>query len=169
MTRPQSDKYGSWFSRYIDKVPDGDIISTLEQQGGETEGLLARAGDGSHRYAEGKWSVKQVVGHITDAERVFAYRLMAIARGDQQSLPGFDENPYVENAAFDEQSLSDLAEALAVQRRATLMLVRQLNAEAWSRRGVANGNPISVRALAWVIAGHERHHVGILRERYGLT
>jgi len=169
MTRPQSDEYGSWFSRYVDRVPDGDIITMLGQQGAETEALLARAGDGTHRYAEGKWSVKQVVGHLTDAERVFAYRLMAIARGEQQSLPGFDENPYVDNAGFDEQSLSDLAEALAVQRRATLLLIRQLSDEAWSRRGVANGNPISVRALAWVTAGHERHHVAILRERYGLT
>lgn len=169
VSRPQPDEYATWFGRYIDKVPDGDIAATLEAQGRETQELIARAGDGTHRYADGKWSVRQVVGHITDGERVFAYRLLAIARGEQQSLPGFEENEYVANANFDELALAQLAEGLAIQRQATLSLVRTLSDEALARKGTANGSPITARALAWAIAGHERHHVGILRERYGLV
>jgi uncharacterized damage-inducible protein DinB len=169
MSRPQPDEYAGYFSRYVDRVPEGDIASILEQQGRETQELLSRAGDGTQRYADEKWSVKQVVGHMTDAERVFAYRLLAIARGEQQSLPGFDENTYVDNGGFDDQPLSSLAEAFAVQRKATLTLLRQLNDEALARRGVANDNAISARALAYVMAGHEHHHVSILRERYGLA
>lgn len=169
MSRPQPDEYAGYFSRYVDRVPDGDIASILEQQVKETQELLARAGDGTQRYGDEKWSVKQVVGHMTDAERVFAYRLLAIARGEQQSLPGFDENTYVDNGGFDDQPLSSLADAFAVQRKASLALLRQLSDEALARRGVANDNAISARALAYVMAGHERHHVAVLRERYGLA
>ena len=170
MSRPQPDEYAGFFGRYIDGVPDGDIVSFLESQGRTTQKLLSsideeRAG---YRYAPGKWSIRQVVGHITDGERVFTYRLLAIARGEKQSLPGFEENDYVDNANFDDRSLAELAAGLAATRSATLALLRSLSDEAWERRGVANNNPISVRAIAWVTAGHERHHLGILRDRYGL-
>jgi len=170
-SRPQPDEYAGFFSRYIDRVPDGDIVAQLESQGNATEKLLASIGEekASYRYAPDKWSIKQVVGHMTDAERVFSYRLVAIARGEQQSLPGFEENDYVDNGNFDAHSLSELVEGFATTRRATVALVRSLDDEAWQRRGVANNNPISARAIAWVTAGHERHHLNVLRERYGIA
>ncbi|HEX7191173.1 MAG TPA: DinB family protein [Thermoanaerobaculia bacterium] len=170
-SRPQSDEYPEFFGAYINSVPDGDIASILESQGRATQKLLSSIDEerAAHRYAPGKWSIKQLVGHVTDAERVFAYRLVAIARGEKQSLPGFEENDYVDNANFDERSLAELAEGLAATRSATLALARTLSDEAWDRRGVANGNAISARAIAWGIAGHERHHLGILRERYGVA
>lgn len=170
-SRPQSDEYSGHFGTYIDAVPDGDIVTMLESQGKTTQKMLASIGEekGGYRYGPDKWSIKQVVGHMTDAERVFAYRLVAIARGEKQSLPGFEENDYVEAANFDARSLAELAEGLAATRASTLALVRSLDAEAWDRRGVANKNPISARAIAWVTAGHERHHVRILRERYGIA
>jgi uncharacterized damage-inducible protein DinB len=169
--RPQPDEYAGAFGRYIDRVPDGDIVSLLESQGNATEKLLASIGEekAGYRYAPDKWSIKQVVGHMTDAERVFSYRLVAIARGEQQSLPGFEENDYVDNANFEALSFSELVEGFATTRRAMTALVRSLDAEAWKRRGVANNNPISARAIAWITAGHERHHLNVLRERYGVS
>lgn len=169
-SRPQPDEYAGFFSRYIDGVPDGDIVAFLESQGNATQKMLASIGEekAGYRYAPDKWSIKQVVGHIADGERVFSYRLLAIARGEKQSLPGFEENEYVAAANFDARSLAELAEGLAATRHATLLLLRSLDEEAWQRRGVANNNALSVRAIAWVTAGHERHHVNILRERYGV-
>jgi uncharacterized damage-inducible protein DinB len=170
-SRPQPDEYAGFFSRYIDRVPDGDIVAMLESQGNATQDMLASIGEekGSYRYGPDKWSIKQVVGHVADAERVFTYRLLAIARGEKQSLPGFEENEYVEAANFDARSLAELAEGLRATRNATLTLMRSLDDEAWTRRGLANNTPISARAIAWVTAGHERHHVNILRERYGIA
>ena len=169
-SRPQPDEYIGYFGRYVDLVPDGDIAALLESQGSATQKMLASIGEekGGYRYAPDKWSIKEVIGHVTDAERVFAYRLLAIARGEKQSLPGFEEKDYVEGANFDALSLAELAQGLATTRSATLALIRSLGEEAWDHRGLANNNPISARALAWVTAGHERHHVNILRERYGI-
>ena len=169
-SRPQPDEYAGHFGRYVEAVPDGDIVAFMESQGNATQKMLASIGEekGGYRYEPGKWSIKQVIGHVADAERVFAYRLMAIARGEKQSLPGFDENDYVNSANFDARPLSELAEGLAATRRATLALVRSLDEEAWNRRGLASNNPVSARALAWVTAGHERHHLNVLRDRYGI-
>jgi uncharacterized damage-inducible protein DinB len=171
MSRPGRDEYAEYYGRYIDKVPDGDVIAMLESQGNTTQKLLASVGEenAGYRYEPGKWSIKQVIGHITDSERVFAYRLVAIARGEKQPLPGFDQDEYMETANFDARSLAELAEGLASTRHATLTLIRSLDDEAWNRRGVASDNPVSARALAWIIAGHERHHAGILRDRYGIA
>jgi uncharacterized damage-inducible protein DinB len=170
-SRPQPDEYAEYYGRYIDKVPDGDVIAMLESQGNATQKLLASIGEekAGYRYEPGKWSIKQLVGHITDSERVFAYRLLAFARGEKQPLPGFDQDEYMETANFDARSLAELAEDLASTRHATLTMVRSLDDEAWSRRGIASDNPVSARALAWIIAGHERHHLNILRERYGIA
>ena len=170
MSRPGRDEYAEYYGRYIDRVPDGDVVAMLESQGNETQKLLASIGEekAGYRYEPGKWSIKEVVGHIADAERVFAFRLLAFARGEKQPLPGFDQDEYMETANFDARSLADLADDLASTRHATLTLVRSFNDEAWDRRGVASDNPASVRALAWITAGHERHHVSILRERYGV-
>jgi uncharacterized damage-inducible protein DinB len=171
MSRPQADEYVGYFARYIDQVPDGDVATILESQGNATQKLLASIGEekAGYRYAPDKWSIKEVVGHITDAERVFAYRLVAIARGEKQPLPGFDQDEYMGKANFDAHSLAELSDGLASTRRATLALIRSLDDEALTRRGVASNNPISARALAWIAAGHERHHLNVLRDKYGVT
>lgn len=166
--RPQTNEHAPYFSRYIDLVPEDDVAGAIEAQGRETAALLAKVSEekAAFRYSPEKWSIKQVVGHVTDAERVFAYRLMSIARGESQSLPGFDENDYVRNANFDEIPFAELVEGLAATRRATLALVRGLSPEAWTRAGTANEKPTTVRAVAYTLLGHERHHLRVLRERY---
>jgi len=146
-------------------------VAALESQARETAALLARVDEekGAHRYAPEKWSVKEVVGHFTDAERVFAYRALAIARGDQASLPGFDENEYMRYANFGERSMRSIAEEYAAARAATLATFRGFSDEAWRRSGTANNLGVSVRALAHICLGHERHHLRVLRERYGVA
>ena len=166
--RPAAAEYDSYYGRYIDKVPEGDLLRTLEDQARETQRLLASLSDAKalHRYAAGKWSIKEVIGHVADTERVYAYRALRFARADATALPGFDENAWVPAGSFDARSLADLAAELDAVRRATLALFRGLDAAALSRRGTANDAAVSVRAIAWIIAGHERHHVALLHERY---
>jgi len=168
IARPQQDEYVPYYHKYISLVPDGDLVETLRAQIGETLSLLRSIPEerGSHRYAPGKWSIKQVVGHMADVERVMTYRALRIARADATPLPGFDENAYVPAANFEARSLASLAHELEEVRRATIAFFETLEPEAAARRGSANNNPISARALAYIIAGHERHHVAILRERY---
>jgi hypothetical protein len=152
----------------VDLVPAGDIAMVLEQQMGDTETLLGGLGDeqGNYRYAPGKWSVKEVIGHLIDSERVFAYRALRIARNDKTPLPGFEQDDYVAAGGFDRRSLADLAREFEHVRNATLDLIRPLSKEAFDRRGVANNAEVSVRALVWIIAGHELHHKEVLRRRY---
>ncbi len=166
--RPSADEHAPYFARYVALVPDGDVLVTLQRQARETRALLgpldaARAG---HRYAPGKWSVREVLGHVTDTERVFAYRTLSFARGAETELPGFDENAFAQAADFERVALSDLLDDFDAVRAASLALLRRLDASAWQRQGVANGKSISVRALAWLMAGHELHHRSVLRERY---
>jgi hypothetical protein len=123
---------------------------------------------GAHRYGPGKWSVKEVVLHLSDTERIMAYRALRVARGDRTPLPGFDETQYTPQSGADAQPLAALVTEWSEVRQATITLFRHLPPEAWSRRGTASGQPVSVRALAWIIAGHERHHLATLEERYGL-
>jgi hypothetical protein len=124
--------------------------------------------DALYRYAHGKWSVKEVVGHLSDVERIMSYRALRIARGDQTPLPSFDEKAYVPHAKFDSRTLADILGELRTARAATLALLRTFDVDAWRRRGTASGKPVSVRALGYMIPGHERHHVEILKTRYGL-
>lgn len=168
--RPDTTEHVPYYGRYTALVPDGSIIDTLRKQMTETAALLARvpAAREEHRYTEGKWSVKEVVGHLADAERVFAYRALRFARGDETPLPSFDEGRYVPEGRFGKRTLRSLAEEFRAVREATIRLFEGLDAEAMSRRGVAAESPVSVRALAWIIAGHERHHVALLEERYGI-
>jgi hypothetical protein len=170
MTRPSTSDYAPAHAGYVALVEEDDILSAMEQQSSSMQKFLASLDEArvAHRYAEGKWSVKEVIGHIVDAERVIGYRALAIARGDTQPLPGFDENAYVANANFDDWKLGDLAEHYALVRRANIVFFKNLRPEAWDRRGTANNAPVSVRGLAYVIVGHERHHLGVLRERYGV-
>jgi uncharacterized damage-inducible protein DinB len=166
--RPQTGEFASDYQRYIDLATEDDVVAALDAQSHETATLLGGISEeqASHRYEPGKWSVKQLVGHIVDSERIFAYRALRIARGDTTPLPGFDQEPYVANAGSDDRPISELVEELAAVRRANVMMLRAFPAEAWSRVGRASDNPISVRALVFIILGHERHHLRILRERY---
>jgi hypothetical protein len=166
--RPDASEHNAYYTRYVERVPDGDIVVTLERQGRETMATLAGIGEARslHRYAPGKWSIKDVVGHVTDAERVFALRALAFSRGEVARLFGFDQDAWVRTAGFDRRPFRDLVAEFEAVRRATLLQLAGLDAEQWRRRGVANEVEASVRALAWIIAGHERHHLEILRERY---
>ena len=166
--RPEPAEHAPYYSRYIQLVPDGRIVETLAAQIEDTLAVLTSLtpDQALHRYAPDKWTVQQVVGHVTDSERVFAYRALAFARGETNELPGFDENAYAAASPAGSVPLADVLDDFVGVRRATLSLLRNLSPEALSRRGVANGNAISVRALAWVIAGHERHHLSVLRQRY---
>lgn len=168
--RPEPSEYGPHYETYISKVPNGDLFKVFEDQRRETQRLLAAVTDAKalHRYASGKWSIKEVVGHVADTERVFAYRALRFARADDKPLQGFDEKAWVPTAQFDARSLKDLAAELDAVRRATVALFRGLDPEALARRGTANNTSVSVRALAWIIVGHERHHVAILHDRYGV-
>ena len=167
-TRPAHGEYAPYYGKYISLVPDGDILASLREQMTETLALLnavpeERAG---HRYASDKWSIKEVIGHLIDTERIFAYRALRFGRADETGLPGFDQDDYIRNASFDNYPLSDLAAEFEHVRLASIFLFRHLGEEAWGRRGAANDSEISVRALAYIIAGHELHHREIIRGKY---
>ncbi|HEX8498952.1 MAG TPA: DinB family protein [Pyrinomonadaceae bacterium] len=166
--RPEANEYAAYYEKYVSKVPDADLTGTLERQAAETLALLRSLPEerGAHRYAPGKWSVRQLVGHMNDTERIFSYRALAIARGDRAALPGMDQEEYMAGVDFDSRTLADLADEFEAVRAATLHLLRHLSPEAWARRGTASDNEVTVRALGYIIAGHEAHHVGVLRERY---
>jgi len=168
--RPGSDEYAPSYAGYVARIADyEDVVAVLASQLNEVtarlEGIPEARGD--YRYAPGKWSIKEVVGHLCDTERVFAYRALRIGRADITPLSSFDDEAYVHEIGAAERTLSDLAGEWGDVRRATLALVRNLPAPAWSRRGVASDQPISVRALAYIIAGHVRHHLEVLTARYG--
>jgi uncharacterized damage-inducible protein DinB len=167
-TRPGPDEFAPYYGRYVTKVADGDLVATLKSQIGETLALLRAIPEsrGGHRYADAKWSIRECIGHMSDTERVFAYRAMRFSRNDATALPGFDENAFVANASFDQRSLASLIAEFEAVRNATVALVDGLSPDEFQRRGTASDNPVSVRALAWIIAGHEIHHREILKDRY---
>jgi hypothetical protein len=169
-SRPGADEYAPFYQPYLDALPAGDLLELLEHQLSGTalllEGLPADRGD--HRYAPGKWTVKEVVGHLADSERVFNYRALRFARADESPVSGFDENAWVPAGNFGARTLGDMAAEFAAVRRATLAFVRSLDDDAAMRRGTANGRVVSVRALVAIVAGHERHHLKVLKERYGV-
>ncbi|MBA3672185.1 MAG: DinB family protein [Gemmatimonadaceae bacterium] len=165
---PAPDEYAPFYAGYVSAVPDGDVVETLRRSGAELMELLTAVPEerGGHRYAPGKWTIREVVGHVNDTERVMTYRLMRIARGDATPLPGFDQNDYVRLAGADRRTLADLTQELAAVRAGSVALVQSLPDEAWDRRGMASGHPISARALAYITAGHSLHHLALLRQRY---
>ena len=169
-TRPNTDEYAPYYQKYVDRVPAGDLLTLLARQGEETAALLGKVKeqDAGHRYAPDKWSIREVVGHVTDAERVFAYRALRFARGDEGALLSFDEKAFVAGGGFDRRTLADLVAELRAVRQATLALLRSLDETAWARGGTASDKHVTVRALGHIIAGHEAHHVAILKERYGV-
>ena len=170
VARPQAGEFAPYYQKYVDRVPAGDLLALLARQGEETAALLGKIKekDAGHRYAPEKWSIREVVGHIADAERVFAYRALRFARGDEAPLQSFDENAFVAGGGFERRTLADLVAELRAVRQATLTLLRSLDDAAWARGGTASGKHVTVRALGHIIAGHEAHHVAILKERYGV-
>jgi uncharacterized damage-inducible protein DinB len=168
LARPDKTEYSSVYENSITKVPDGNVLEILEKQIEETVRLLSDLDEekASYRYAPGKWSIKQVVGHMTDSERIFSYRALRFAREDPMPLPGYEENEYVDRANFDSRSLKVLLEEFRAVRVATLALFRSFDNDIWLRQGTASGCEFSVRALAYQMAGHEIHHVGVIKERY---
>jgi hypothetical protein len=166
--RPDASEHQPYYRKYVDLVPDGDLVQTLRAQLDETLALVGGVpeGRGGHRYAPGKWSIREVLGHVIDTERVFAYRALRIARGDATPMEGFDENAYAAASDADARTLADLAEELRHVRLGNVAFFRALGDEALARRGTANGAEVTVRALAWILAGHELHHRALLRERY---
>jgi hypothetical protein len=168
--RPIQNEYDSYYHRYISLVPEEDVLIALDQQLAETLILLRSLSEqhGTFRYEPDKWSVKEVLGHLIDTERIMSYRALRIARNDRTPIPGFEQDDYVRNGDFDKRSVSNLAREFEQVRRSTISLFRNLEPEAWERKGIANSVEISVRALAFIIAGHELHHKAILKDRYGL-
>jgi len=168
MNRPEATEYADYYANYISKVPGSDVLGVLESQRLQMLQLFAGRSerDGSFRYAPGKWTVKEVLGHITDTERIFTYRALRFARADQTPLPGFEQDDYVRSGAFGERTLAGLAEEFGAVRSASVGLFRSFNEAAWPRRGLANQKEMTVRALAFMTAGHQIHHRIILEERY---
>ena len=167
-TRPQPTEYPAWYAGYVASVPDGDIITVLREAGQELATALAGIPEarGEHRYAEGKWTVRTLLGHMIDAERIFSYRALRLARGDATPLPGFEENDYARTAGSDTRSVADLASEMLVVREGTVRLFDSLPDDAWARSGTVNNGQVTVRALAYITAGHAKHHLGVLRDRY---
>lgn len=168
--RPADDEYGDYYSAYIELVGGGNIIDILLNQRTETYTLIKSLAprQGQLRYEEGKWTVQEVIGHLIDTERIFAYRALCISRGEQKPLPGYDQDAYVENAGFNSRSLQNQADEYYDLRGATCHMMRSFTPEVALRRGTANDNPLSVRAVAFILAGHEQHHLNILKSRYGI-
>lgn len=168
---PAPDEYDDYYGRYVDKVDlKRPILDLLEVQHQEIQTLLAalKAGQGSFRYAPGKWSIKEVVGHLIDTERIFAYRGLCFARGEEQALPGMDQDEYVAGGDFDQRIVSDLADEYKAARRSTITQFGGFSPQQLDRRGIASGCEFTARATVFIIAGHERHHLGVLRRLYGL-
>jgi len=165
LTRPDSSEHAEFYTSYIAKVPDGPLLDILAQQARSYRQLLAGISDADAAAptAPGKWSVKQILGHVCDAERVISYRALRFARGDETELPGFEQDDYVREAGSNSRSLEDLLTELESVRKSTLALFGSLPSGAEMRRGVANGNPITVRATAYVVAGHAQHHYELLK------
>jgi hypothetical protein len=168
--QPLESEYAPDYQGYVALVNEDEILPVLRSQLDALDVLLGRVAPEreTFRYAEGKWSIREIVGHLIDAERVFGYRAFCIARGEKQNLPGFEQNDYILTAPYDRIDLEDLLAELRLVRLSNIAMLRNLDEEAWMRIGTANDNQVSVRALAFIMAGHARHHMGVLRERYEL-
>ena len=166
--KPEASEYASFYETYVSLVPNVDIVSALEAQRLQTAQMLAACSerDGNFRYAPDKWTMKEVFGHLADSERIFTYRALRIARADATPLSGFEQDDYVRAAGCARRQLDEMAQEFSAVRSATVAFYRSLDGEAWTRRGAANKNEVTVRALAFITAGHELHHRRLLEERY---
>jgi len=168
MNRPEKNEYAAFYETYVSLVEESDIISALEKNLNELQNLFAEVSEekGSYAYAESKWSVRELLGHLIDGERVFSYRALRISRDDQTPLASFEENNYIANSNFSRAKLADLIEEFSLLRRSNILFFKNLTDGAWLRTGTASEAAVSVRALAYIMVGHVRHHANILRERY---
>jgi DinB family protein len=169
--QPLESEYAADYHGYVSQVSEDEILPVLRSQLDALDVLLGRVAPEreTHRYAEGKWSIREIVGHLIDSERVFGYRAFAIARGDRNNMPGFDQNEYISSSPYDRLDLEDLLSEFRLVRLSNIAMLRTLDEASWTRVGTANDNQVSVRALAFIIAGHVRHHMGVLRDKYELS
>lgn len=165
---PAADEYDPYYASYIDRVEGKQLSLILRQQRAKVIELLSGLTDeqAAYRYAPGKWSIKEVIGHLIDTERVFVYRAMSIARDEKQSLPGFDQDEYVVTGGFDSRSLESLKDEYEAVRNASVAFFESLDEASWLKTGMANDVSVSVRAIGYIVPGHEAHHLAILQERY---
>jgi hypothetical protein len=170
LPRPSADEFAPYYEQYITEAPGERIGLHLGEQLYEMEQLFGPLTDeqASYRYAPGKWSIKEVLGHVIDAERIFSYRLLRISRGDATPLPSFDEDMYVAAANFGRRSIADLLKDMKIVRASTLSLVDGVADNAWSNRGEMSGYPVSARAVMYILLGHAAHHMAVVRTRYGI-
>ena len=168
MSRPEKNEYAEYYETYVSLVDETDIVATLQNQLTEMQNLLAEITEekGAFAYAAGKWTIKELIGHLSDGEKIFAYRALRISRADETPLEGFEQDGYIENSNFNNCRLADLTEEFFLLRRANILFFKSLTDEAWLRRGTASDAEVSVRALGFIMVGHVRHHANILRERY---
>ena len=168
MNRPETHEFDPYYNAYISLIEGDDVLPIVETQSAELRALFSRMPEekGTFAYADGKWTIKEVLSHLIDGERIFAYRILRISRGDETPIEGFEQDGYIENSNANNRSFSELLDEFDLQRRSNMLLVNNLSAEAAKRRGTASEKSISVRALVYIMAGHVRHHVRILKERY---
>lgn len=168
MERPSKNEYAEYYDRYVSLVEETDIVAAMQEQLHEVEQIFAEISEEKslYSYAEGKWTIKELIGHLTDGEMIFAYRALRISRADKTPIEGFEQDDYIENSSFNSMKLADLIEELVLSRKLSLILFGNLTEEAWNRTGTASDATVSVRALAFMMVGHIRHHLRILRERY---
>ncbi|MEO8573903.1 MAG: DinB family protein [Pyrinomonadaceae bacterium] len=168
MNRPDNAEYAPYYERYVSLVTDSDVMNTLGAQTTQLQNIFTGMPEekGEFRYADGKWSIKELLGHLIDGERMFAYRVLRISRGDETPIEGFEQDGYIENAHSNERSFADLLEEFSLVRRANMIFFKNLTDDAWLRIGTASNATVSVRALGHIMAGHIEHHLTILKERY---
>jgi hypothetical protein len=168
MNRPEKTEYNQYYETYVSLVPETEIVQTFENQQAELLELFKEIAEEKslHAYAEGKWTIKELLGHLSDGERIFAYRALRISRCDKTPMEGFEQDGYIENSNFNDTKLSDLIDEFLHVRKANLIFFQNLPDEAWIRSGIASDSPVSVRALAYIMVGHVRHHLNILKTRY---
>ncbi|MDQ1147597.1 putative damage-inducible protein DinB [Bacillus sp. SORGH_AS 510] len=168
LQRPLTSEYPEYYVPYVDLVPEGDLLTILNEDLNSTIALFEGISneEGHFRYATDKWSIKEVLGHMTDTERIMSYRLLRIGRGDQTALAGFNENEFVEGSQINNQSINDILEDFVATRKATITLIKNMPVEAWSYKGNANNTEVTARAIGYIIAGHAIHHKKIIKERY---
>ncbi len=171
ISRPAEAEFAPYYGRYVSLVPEPDIAAAMREQVLHVRRVAAvvTLEKETYRYADGKWSIREVVGHMIDAERVFGYRAFCISRKEGAPLPSFDENSYVAQSLYDQRPLSDLLEEFAVLRNANLAFLRRLSDSQWKNVGTASSSTVSVRALVYIMVGHVRHHLNVLRDKYGLS
>jgi len=170
MNRPEKSEYGEYYDRYISLVANEQIVDLLMQQPAKLRDLFAPVNEdrGRFAYSEGKWTLKEVLSHLIDGERIFAYRILRISRGDETPIEGFEQDGYIENSNANNRTFVELLDEFDLQRQSNMLLINNLSEEATKRLGTASGFPVSVRALVYISAGHVEHHAAILKERYAI-